>query len=466
MKFFYWNANFETGIPQIDLQHRRLVDLINALAAAIADSGKLPEIEALISQLIDYAVVHFADEERLMDRAPLPEEEKVLHRRAHRGFVEKAKEICQHPGLQRAEISEQVLEFLTTWLISHILRSDMKIGLALAPPSDTGAPTNPLFDISPVERVLIGALTETERRFRLISDHAPALIWVADSTGARGFFNRAWLDYVGLAEGAPQAADWIDFIHPEDRATYRALIAAMIATPEPTEAEYRLRKANGDYGWILERILPRLDSADGFVGLIASATDISAIKQAEALLSQSNVELEQEVARRTAQLEQLMMTDPLTGIGNRRFLYSRLDEEVVRARRYRHPLTAVFFDVDHFKRVNDGYGHGVGDLVLARVAAGLKAGLRECDIVGRVGGEEFVVLLIETGLDEALRLAERLRLAVSALAMPEMTRTVTVSAGLAELRLDEAGQALLRRADQALYRAKGAGRDCCQVDGG
>ena len=460
MKFFYWNSNFETGIAEIDRQHRRLVDLINALATAVADGGKLPEIESLISQLIDYAVIHFADEERLLDVAPLPEDEKVLHRRAHRAFVEKAKEICQHPGLQRAEVSEQVLEFLTTWLISHILRSDMKIGMALAPAKHAEDSTDSLFEISPVERVLIGALSETERRFRMISDHAPALIWVADTTGTRGFVNRALLDYVGLDEDAVAGIDWMDFVHPEDRAAYRAQIAGH----EPTEAEYRLKRANGEYGWILERILPRIDPGDGFVGLIASATDITAIKQAELLLSQSNQELELEVARRTAQLEQLMLTDALTGIGNRRFLLNRLDEEVVRARRYRHPLSAVYLDVDYFKRVNDQFGHGVGDIVLARVAASLKSGVRECDVVGRVGGEEFVVLLIETGTTEALRLTERLRAAVAALSIPELGRSIAISAGLAELRPEETGQALLNRADQALYRAKAAGRDRSMVD--
>jgi diguanylate cyclase (GGDEF)-like protein/hemerythrin-like metal-binding protein/PAS domain S-box-containing protein len=464
MKFFYWNANFEIGIPQIDMQHRRLVDMINALAAVIADGSKLPEAEALISRLIEYAAVHFADEERLMETAPLPEEEKALHRQVHRSFVEKVETVFRRPDLQEAEVAEQVLEFLTTWLISHILRSDMKIGAALVPGRPQGEPRTSLLDVSPVERVLIGALSETERRFRLISDHAPALIWVSDSAGSRGFVNRAWLDYVGLDEDEARDIDWFDFVHPDDRAAYRALVERTIAQPVPAEAEYRLRHGSGAYGWILERILPRIDSGGVFVGLIASATDISAIKQAEALLSQSNLELEQEVARRTAQLEQLMLTDPLTGIGNRRFLTVRLEDEIVRARRYGRPLTAAFFDIDHFKRVNDTYGHAVGDAVLVRVAASLKAGLRECDVLGRFGGEEFVVLLIETGANEAVALAERLRTAISGLVMPEMAQPITISAGLAELRPEEDSHALLARSDRALYRAKADGRDRCQLD--
>jgi diguanylate cyclase (GGDEF)-like protein/hemerythrin-like metal-binding protein/PAS domain S-box-containing protein len=464
MKFFYWNKNFEIGISEIDRQHRRLVDLINALAAVITDGGKLPEIQSLISQMMDYAAVHFTDEERLLEASPLSQTDKDLHRKAHRGFVEKAQEIFHRTDLHQAETAEQVLEFLTTWLISHILGADMKIAQSLSPAAKQGPPEQSWFDVSPVERVLIGALSETERRFRLISDHTPALIWVSDSTGVRGFYNKAWMDFTGVAEEAVQTADWADFIHPEDLPAYRNLIAKLLTTPEPAEAEYRLRRFNGGYIWVLERILPRLDTNEVFMGLIASATDISAIKQAEALLSQSNKELEQEVARRTAQLEQLMLTDPLTGIGNRRLLIKRLDEETVRAHRYQRPLTAIFFDLDHFKRVNDTHGHAAGDALLIRVAETLKSNLRECDLLGRFGGEEFIVLLIETGLEAALSLAERMRTAIAGIRLPDMEARFTASAGLAELRPGETGEILLQRSDRALYLAKADGRNCCRVE--
>ena len=464
MKFFYWNNSFELGIPQIDLQHRRLVDLINALAAVIADGGKLPEVQTLFSQLMDYAAVHFREEELLMDSSSMSEAGKALHKKAHRGFVEKAREIAMRPDLHQAKVAEQVLEFLTTWLISHILRSDMEVARAMAPDGPNADNNLSMFEVSPVERMLIGALTETERRFRLISDHAPALIWVCDATGSRGFFNRAWTDFVGIAEDGVEASDWREFVHPDDLPTYRKLIDGLLVEPKPTEAEFRLKKYNGEYSWILERILPRFDSGDLFMGLIASATDISVIKRAEALLTQSNRELEEEVARRTAQLEQLMLTDPLTGVGNRRMLTNRLEEETVRAQRYRHPLTAIFFDVDHFKRVNDIHGHAVGDIVLTRVAASLKANLRECDLMGRFGGEEFVVLLVETGISDSVGLAERMRMAVADIQFPEMPSGVTISAGLAELRPGENGDALLKRSDRALYLAKEAGRNCCRAE--
>lgn len=166
--------------------------------------------------------------------------------------------------------------------------------------------------------------------------------------------------------------------------------------------------------------------------------------------------------RRT--LEHLMLTDPLTGVGNRRMLELRLDDEILRAQRYRRALTAVYFDLDHFKRVNDSYGHDVGDAVLRQVADSLVANVRQSDHVARLGGEEFVVLLTETGIDAAVTLVERMRAAVAALHTPGLPQHITISAGLAQWREGENAESLLRRADRALYRAKASGRNSAFSD--
>lgn len=163
-------------------------------------------------------------------------------------------------------------------------------------------------------------------------------------------------------------------------------------------------------------------------------------------------------------LQRLMLTDPLTGIGNRRMLELRLDEEILRAQRYNRALTAVYFDLDHFKRVNDEFGHNVGDTTLRLVAESLAGNVRQSDHVARLGGEEFVVLLTETSLDAALTLVERMRAAVATLQVPGLSRPITISAGLAQWRPGESADGLLRRADQALYRAKASGRDSAFTD--
>lgn len=463
MDFFFWNKSFEIGIPAIDSQHRRLVDLINALATAITEGGKLPDVLSLFGELMEYAAVHFSYEESLMATCPLPEAEKARHRKAHQGFIDKAREIKQSPDLLKAEVAEQVLDFLTTWLISHILGSDRKIAKALVS-GEQGAGAGGLsFEISSVEQVLLGALTETERRFRLISDHTPALIWVADECGKRTFFNRSWTDFVGIHADLMYDTDWRELIHPEDRSAYLDVIQRLPDAPQPAACEYRLRRHDGSYCWFLERVLPRINSSEGFLGLVASATDITAIKEAELLLTRANAELEQEVARRTAEMERLMLTDPLTGVGNRRMLTKRLGEETTRAQRYHQRLSAIFIDLDHFKHINDEYGHAVGDAVLLGVAKRLGTCLRECDLLGRFGGEEFVVLLPETGVDHAMQVAERMRNDVALLQVPPIREMITVSAGVAEWFAGESGEALIQRSDKALYRAKDAGRNCCSL---
>lgn len=468
MQFFYWNSSFEIGIPLIDTQHRRLVDLINELATAITDGGRLPEVEALFRRLMDYAAKHFADEERLLERSMLSDGEKLRHRGAHRGFVEKVAKIAERDDLLRADVAEQVLEFLITWLVSHILGSDRKISQALKQAEGGEAAAASLVEpseIPTVEQVLINALGETERRFRLISDYAPAMIWVCDPDGARGYANRSWCDFVGIDERRAADCEWCELIHPDDRDTYRRRIDALLAAPHADEIEYRLRRGDGSHAWVLERILPRTDSSGVFMGLIASAVDITAIKHSEEVLSRANRRLEEEVARRTVELERLMLTDPLTGIGNRRLLVDRLEAAIERAGSAGTPLWAIFIDLDHFKRINDAHGHPIGDRVLVRTAACLRANLRDEDVVGRYGGEEFVVLIEGQERDVVLRVAERLREAIGRIRLRDADATVSASAGIAVWKPGQSADLFLAEADQALYRAKQTGRNRCVLAG-
>lgn len=186
------------------------------------------------------------------------------------------------------------------------------------------------------------------------------------------------------------------------------------------------------------------------------------------LLGELIIEVQADRLRRVNQkLEKLARTDDLTELANRREVHRRLDVEVERARRYGSPLSAVILDLDHFKAVNDRYGHQTGDRVLKRVGRLLRDGVRSADIVGRYGGEEFAIVLPETGTEEAMDLIGRILEGVRELSIEADGETVgiTSSAGVATLLdAEESPSELIRRADAALYRAKEKGRDRVVAD--
>jgi diguanylate cyclase (GGDEF)-like protein len=168
-------------------------------------------------------------------------------------------------------------------------------------------------------------------------------------------------------------------------------------------------------------------------------------------------------------LKYIGLTDSLTGVYNRRYIDRRLLEEIARARRQLYPISFMYIDIDHFKRVNDTVGHGGGDEVLREVAGRIKNELRTSDALARFGGEEFVVLLIDANLESAAFVAERIRASVAGtmiMLSPELQLSVTVSIGVACLEVGTAegepeaiARALIERADSLLYHAKEHGRN-------
>jgi len=153
-------------------------------------------------------------------------------------------------------------------------------------------------------------------------------------------------------------------------------------------------------------------------------------------------------------------TDALTGLPNARSVQATLKRMVAQGNRSGLPLAALLVDLDHFKQINDTYGHGHGDEVLAAAAEAMRGAVRESDFVGRYGGEEFLLLLPDTGSEGALRSAEAVRAAVAGVSVPKVDRQVTTSVGVAVLGEDGVdGDTLIRSADRALYAAKSLGRN-------
>ena len=170
------------------------------------------------------------------------------------------------------------------------------------------------------------------------------------------------------------------------------------------------------------------------------------------------VELQKALLASNRELEELSRTDPLTALRNRRTFDQEFVTRFEHARRYQRPLAICMIDVDHFKQVNDEFGHQTGDEVLRCVASVLRRSTRQTDLVARYGGEEFVIVLPESSLFEALQFGEKIR---SSIAAEPMTTRVTVSIGIAATphTTFADAQSMLRAADAALYRAKERGRN-------
>lgn len=223
---------------------------------------------------------------------------------------------------------------------------------------------------------------------------------------------------------------------------------------------------------VLARAAAQVNAGDGNAQIPQVDSSAEARQLGEALggmtqrLLTANQALEETVQQRTQQLQQALQalerqasTDPLTGVLNRRGLDARMVALVGLARRSGRPLSLVALDVDHFKRINDTHGHGAGDDVLRRLAASLQARVRRSDVVARIGGEEFVVLLPDTDVPGAQTIAQALLQAVAEQEDPVVGR-VTISAGVAGLRgPEEEPVTFIARADAALYRAKHEGRN-------
>jgi len=221
--------------------------------------------------------------------------------------------------------------------------------------------------------------------------------------------------------------------------------------------------------WLDQRANTRLRASTLMTDLEAARREAREEQRLRDELARAHASLAIEAAERRARADELYRQsreDGLTGLPNRRDFMERLTEECRRAGRFEQTLCVVMIDIDHFKRVNDRYGHATGDRVLMEVAQRLRVAVRAGDIIARLGGEEFAALLPQTEAAAARALCERLRAAVPAspVAMGGDLQNVTISIGVTAYVPPEAADAALARADERLYAAKAAGRDCVAGD--
>ncbi len=278
-------------------------------------------------------------------------------------------------------------------------------------------------------------------------DESPDGILVVDSGYQMKTWNRRFLEIWDIPEAVMNAQDGEAALQAvaeqlEDPGSFAQRVTELYSSLDEEERGVRVQMKDGR---VLERYSRGLHGPEGdYWGRIWFYRDVT------------------ELQRMTDELLRLSSTDPLTGIANRRVLMEVLEEEYSRARRYGHRLSVLMLDLDHFKDVNDRYGHATGDSVLREFTQIVMPEIRANDCFARMGGEEFVVLLPESDLGAARQLAERLRRAVATKLFnsPQGAFGVTVSIGVAMLTDNDASpEHLINRADRCLYAAKSEGRD-------
>lgn len=314
-------------------------------------------------------------------------------------------------------------------------------------------------------------LRASEEHFRMLAENMADIVWRADAQMRFTYINKADENLRGFTREEVIGTSIRDNLTPAglallEKIFHRRRELEMSSTQGVAlEYEFPMRHKNGSEIWVEISSVPIYGSDGNIKGYQGVGRDVSERRQYEAQLLQSHQQLEKQlnqVAEEKSALQELATRDPLTGIYNRRYLDSVLSRELVRAKRDAKPLAIIMMDLDHFKKVNDQYGHTAGDEVLKALAELLKKGARESDFICRYGGEEFVAVMPSISADQAFERVEswRKQLEEMSIFASDFSIRVTLSAGIA--LFPEHGEnpgELLTRADEMLYKSKQAGRN-------
>ncbi|MCB5302468.1 sensor domain-containing diguanylate cyclase [Yersinia bercovieri] len=301
-------------------------------------------------------------------------------------------------------------------------------------------------------------------------------IWDWNANNGFVYRNSGWYEMLGYPVHAFENTvhTWEKIIHPDDFERVMFQFDAYINNQsERYQIEYRCQTHEGDYIWIEDRGKVIERNRDGSVSrMIGAHRNIHDKKHRLEKLELKNKTLEALVEERTSELRKinyqlqqqldikksLSETDVLTSAANRYLLEKVLKHEYNRAKRFCQPLSLLSLDLDNFKFINDQYGHSVGDLTLTHIVDVIRNNIREVDVLGRWGGDEFMIVLPNTQLNEAKTIAEEIRQLIEVMPVDGNIH-VTMSLGVVELAQNEAQEQLLIRADKMLYNAKAAGKN-------
>jgi len=293
------------------------------------------------------------------------------------------------------------------------------------------------------------ALIESEERYKRLINAVTAYTYSVEIRDGHAISTRHSIGCLPITGYNPEDYEsdshlWYKMIYPDDMMMVEDSIKEILVGSEVPPIEHRIIRRDGTVIWIRNTMVPHHDEKGLMTRYDGLIEDITERKLAE------------------EELKILASTDKLTGAYNRTKFNEIIEREIERVKRYNQPLSIIIFDIDHFKKVNDKYGHSVGDYVLKTLADIVRENIRKIDYFVRWGGEEFMIISSETNLKEASALAERIREIIESY-MFEDIRKVTVSLGVTEFKENDTVDSLIKRADDAMYEAKKKGRNRVEV---
>ena len=273
--------------------------------------------------------------------------------------------------------------------------------------------------------------------YKTIVETAPNLIWRSGLDAKCYYFNKTWLDFTGRTYEQEYGDGWAEGVHPDDFDRCLKIYLENFEKKTAFEMEYRLLRHDGVYRWIDDRGVPAVDENGEFTGFIGSCLDVS--EKVEGFI-----------------LKEMAQKDGLTGIFSRQYLISLFKYEFELAKRNGSKLSVSMMDIDKFKQINDLYGHVEGDAALKLYASVVKENIRQDDLFGRYGGDEFVIVFPNATLEMAQKVIERISnsLKSTLLVIDNTEIELSISVGLCELTDETNPEDMINKADKRMYENK------------